>query len=720
MDGRPLEEGRWRRRKASQLVKLLALAPGQRLHREQLMEALWPDTTAESAANNLNKIVHLARKALEPNLGAAAGSRFIGRKGDQIRLQAGELFIDAAEFERRASQALKDADEAGMESALALYQGDLLSEDLYEEWAGRKRDQLKILQQNLLLRLAQLAETAGSYQVGVERFHQLLDIEPTYEEAHRGLMRLYALGGNRQQALTQYERCREALRQELDAEPDEQTTRLHKRILSGQMQPAESARQAEPASDQPGHSLAVLPLINAGEDPEFEYLCDGIAESLINSLSRIPRLRVMARSTAFRYKGSVEDPQVIGRKLGVRLVLLGRVGQWGDRLVVGAELVKVSDGSQLWGEQYNRTAADLFTIQEEISTEILEKLRLRLTDPDKKQLQKRYTENLSAYRNYLKGRFHWNKRTALGLKKAIGYFQAAIEEDPIYALAYSGLADCHSLLSLYGAVPPHEAMPRARAAARQALEIDAELAEAHTSLAYVRLYYEWDWQTAEKGFQRSLQLNPNYATARHWYHELLTAMGRFEEEAEQIRLAGELDPLSLIITTEVGWGLYYARRYEEAELKLKKALELDPRFPVVHFILGLVFRQMGRFEEAAAEIRLTLRLLEGGHFPLAVGVLGNIYAGWGEKAHAYAQLSRLQEWSQSEYVPAYALALVYVGLDEPGAAIAQLEQALEERYNRLVFLNLEPLFDNLRDRAEFEQLLRRIGVSRQDAKSAKE
>ncbi|MFQ5741942.1 MAG: BTAD domain-containing putative transcriptional regulator, partial [Acidobacteriota bacterium] len=561
-----------------------------------------------------------------------ADSRFIARRRQQIALQApGSLLVDVNSFEELAAEALNTVKPERFQVALRFYSGDLLAEDLYEDWVWNKREQLRILHQGLLSKLAQLYQEKGLNSAAIEVLNALLSSEPANEDAHRRLMLVYAESGHRQQALRQYLLCREAVRRELDAEPEEATRSLHDRIVAGKVAP--HSRQA---SDQriPLESLAVLPFTNTTDDPELEYLCEGIAESLIHNLSQLLKLRIMALSTVLSYRGQAIQPQVVGRDLAVEAILLGRVLHWSQRLIIGTELVRVGDGSLLWGEKYNRSQDDIFEVQEEISREISERLKLELTGPEKLRLSKRHTDSAPAYQLYLKGRHHWNKRTAEGLQKGIRHFQQAIDEDPTYALAFCGLADCYNLLSLYSVVPPSEAMPRARSAAVRALEIDEDLAEAHTSLAYSRLYYDWDWKGAEEGFQRALELNPSYATAHHWYHEYLTATGRFQEQREAIRRAEELDPLSLIIKTEVGWGLYYARQYDRAVHHLKKTLEMESSFAVAHYILGLVRLQQGQFAEAVSDLERTLKLLGDKPFILALGALGHAYALLGDQAGA--------------------------------------------------------------------------------------
>jgi len=339
-------------------------------------------------------------------------------------------------------------------------------------------------------------------------------------------------------------------------------------------------------------SLAVLPFINASADPEAEYLSDGITESIIHNLSQLSGLRVMARSTVFRYKGRESNPQEVGQELGVGAVLLGRVLQFGERLIIRTELVDVVSGYQLWGEQYNRDLIDIFAVQEEIAREISETLRLKLRVEELRLLAKRSTESTAAYHAYLKGRYYWNKRTGDALRKAIQYFQEAIDTDPVYALAYAGLADCYTTLGWWRVLPPAESFPKATAAAVKALEIDQTLAEAHTSLAHVRLNYDWDTTEAERAFNRAIESNPNYATAHHWRAEYFAATGRLDKAVDEDKRALELEPLSLIINSGLGCFLYWARRYDEAIAQIKKALGMDPHFTAARFFIVLAYLQV--------------------------------------------------------------------------------------------------------------------------------
>jgi TolB-like protein/DNA-binding winged helix-turn-helix (wHTH) protein/Tfp pilus assembly protein PilF len=348
-------------------------------------------------------------------------------------------------------------------------------------------------------------------------------------------------------------------------------------------------------------SVAVLPFVNVSADPNTEYLSDGITESLINNLAQLPNLRVMARSTMFRYKGKEADPQKVGQDLRVRAVLSGRLVQRGDIVAVQAELVDVANGSQLWGGQYNRKAMDVFALQEDLSKEISGKLRLRLTGEEKQRLTKRYTENTEAYQLYLKGRYFWNKWTPEGFHKATEYFQQAIEKDPAYALAHIGLADTYTSLAYVGELPPREAVPKAKAAALKALEIDSRLAEAHVSLGFASFTYDWDWLAAGKHFERALALNPAYPIAHQWYPFYLDALGQSDQALAEGKRGLDLDPASPAMSQAMALHLYYGRRFDEAIEQFRKTAEMDPSHPVAYMGLGLAYAAKGMYREALPE-----------------------------------------------------------------------------------------------------------------------
>ena len=459
-------------------------------------------------------------------------------------------------------------------------------------------------------------------------------------------------------------------------------------------------------------SLAVLPLVNTLADPGMEYFSDGVTESVINALSELPELHVMAWSTVSRYKDRQVDPREVGRDLGVRAVLAWRVVQLGDRLVIKTELVDARDGSRLWGEAYGCDQSDIFDVETRISKEISEKLLLRLTAEERKRLEKRYTENTEAYHAYLKGRHFWNKRTDEGVRQAIEHFNKAIDTDPSYALAYAGLADCYLILGSFGValLPPKEAMPRAREAATRALELDETLAEAHASLAYCLTNYYWDWAAAEREFKRCFELKPGYATAHHWYGLLyLVAIGQADEAVKEIRKASELDPLSLPISANVGLLLSVAGRHDEAIEQLTKTLELDPNFVYSHWQLAVVYERKGMYDEAIEEFEKAIALSGRGTLPTSL--LGHAYAVSGRRDEALAVVDQLIEISKRRYISSYRVAVIFAGLGDKEQAFAWLDRAVDERDGWLIWLKLDPMVDPLRSDRRFNKLLRKIGLA---------
>src|ERR1700730_6549393 len=446
--------------------------------------------------------------------------------------------------------------------------------------------------------------------------------------------------------------------------------------------------------------IAVLPFVNVSGDPNTEYLSDGITESLINSLSQLPNLKVMSRNSVFRYKGRQTDAQAVGRELGVRAVLTGSIGGRGDNLLISTELVDARDNSHLWGEQYNRKLADLLSVQEDISKDVTGKIRLRLTGEQEEALTKRYTQNVEAYQLYLKGRYYWNKRTADGLHSGITHFQQAIEKDPNYALAYAGLADCYNLLGAFGYVPPRETYPRGKVAAIKALELDEKLAEAHASLARNKIAYDWDWSGARREFERALELNPNYAHAHYCYSYYYFAMGRLDDAAREMKRAVELDPLSLNINAEMGRALLYQRQYDKAIQQERKTLEMDPNFGVAHHILGEAYLQEARYADAITEAQ---KVASG--FVLARAYLKSRNIGKAQKV-----VEDLKDLSKRRYVSAHDMALAYIGLDDKERAFEWLQQAYEDRSLRPDFMRVDPAYDNLRSDPRFQDLMRRAGL----------
>jgi len=459
------------------------------------------------------------------------------------------------------------------------------------------------------------------------------------------------------------------------------------------------------ARRKPIAALAILPLVNSNADPETEYISDGITENIINGLSHLPKLRVMARSTVFRYKGCDSDPIAVGRELNVGAVLTGRLVQRGDNLNLSAELVDVADGAQIWGLQHSYKLADILSVQEEIATEIAAQLSVRLTGWEKQQLAKHHTENREAYQAYLRGRYMASKYTEEGMKKAIDYFRQAIDIDPAFALAYAGLAMAYWNVSAVH-FAPMEVMPKARDVARKALEIDSDLAESHAAVALVKMAYEWDRKEAEREFKLATELNPGYATVYQWHGWHLAIMGRLEESIVELKLAQSLDPLSEI-NTYIGLSYYWHRRYDGAIEEFKRTLELYPDFWLPHLYLGWTHLQLGNLSVAQKELTDALRLEDNSW---TVASLAHAAALSGDQARARQLLAELQHRGVRQFVAPYFIARIYVGLGEEQQALAWLEKAYENRDECLTWLKVDPTMDSLRANSAYSDLLSRIGL----------
>ena len=466
---------------------------------------------------------------------------------------------------------------------------------------------------------------------------------------------------------------------------------------------------AVPVSRPEGiESIAVLPFANESSDPDAEYLSDGITESLISNLSQICSLRVIARSTVFRYRGKDTDPQKAGNDLHVRAVVSGRLLQHGSTLIVRVELMDVATGAQLWGGQYNRQAEDVFLLQGDLSREISEKLQVRLTGDQKQRLRKRYTEDAEAYRLYLKGRFHWNKRNPEGLQKAVECFRQALDKDPAYSLAYAGLADTYPYLSFFHLVPPRVAMPKAKAAAAKALEIDDHLAEAHVSLGYVSFTFDGDWSAAGKHFEQALALNPAYCGAHTFYAFYLSSLGRSEEALAVAKRALDRDPASCAVSHSLAVQLYLARQFERAIAQAHSTLEMDAHFAISYEVLGEAYLSKGMYREALLALERFSALSRSSATSRAL--LAYSQARLGEHSAALRIIEELMAAAKHSFVPALLFALVYAGLEDKDQAFSWLERAYEERFYRLAYAKVEALWDPLRSDARFMDLLRRVGI----------
>jgi eukaryotic-like serine/threonine-protein kinase len=464
-----------------------------------------------------------------------------------------------------------------------------------------------------------------------------------------------------------------------------------------------AARGSGPSID----SLAVLPFVTTSSSADADYLGDGITESLINSFGQLRRLKVMARSTVFRHRGEDVDALQVGRDLGVKAVLTGRILQRGETLVIRAELVDVNSGSQLWGQQYKRQLTDIFAIQDEISTEISSRLRVQFTSEEQQRLTKHYTENPEAYELYLKGRYFWNKRTLEAMKKALGYFEQAVECDPIYARAYTGLADCSAMLSIYGELAPRQAFTKAKAAQARALEIDATLGEAHASRGFTLLLFDWDFLQAEQALRHAIELNPGYASAYQWLGFALGLTGRLEEAKAAMTVARQLDPFSASINTTAVYPTYWAHQFDEAIAGFRAAVELHPNYWTAHYFLGLSYALGGDLTRAITALREAEAI---GDSLWRYSGLGFTFGLAGEPAKARELLAELDQLSKQQYVSAHVRAPICLGLGEKDQAFAWLERAFEERDWQMAWLAVDPFWDGVRSDSRLTRLIEKTGM----------
>lgn len=466
-------------------------------------------------------------------------------------------------------------------------------------------------------------------------------------------------------------------------------------------------KNAELTGASPGsiNSIAVLPFANQSGDPEIDYLCDGLTETLINSFAQIPDMRVIARSSVFHYKDQNVNPQVVGSELNVQALLIGRVVRHGDDFFTTMELVDVSSNSRLWGEQYNRKPANLLSIQAEITKSVFAKLRPSVGEND--ALARYSTDNTEAYQLYLKGRYQWNKRTVDSLAKAVDFFQQAIQKDPSYAPAYAGLADAYLANSV---LPPKETARLAREAAVKALALDQNLAEAHASLGFVAARYDWNWTEAEKEYQRALQLNPNSVVARFHYADYLEVMGKQTEAFEVLKQAQQIDPLSEVVNAELCTPMIFDHHYDRAKECFQKTLDLEPNYWQAHYYLGLIHHLQGSHEDSIKEFQMATNF--SGESPSALGMLGYAYASSGKKAKAREILTKLNELSKRRNVLPFNMAMVYFGLGQRDEAFKWMEKSYEEHDPSLVLIKLLPLFEKVQSDPRFSEIVRGMGLSR--------
>jgi DNA-binding SARP family transcriptional activator/TolB-like protein len=730
VDGELVDESRWTRKKAKSLLKILALEKSHQIHREQLMDLLWPELDGEAALNNLHKAIHAARRALEPGLVNGSDSRFIQTQNHILLLQCERaLRIDSEAFDQAAEAAVRQDQAAPLEAAAALYKADLLEEDRFEDWATLRREHLRGRYQRVLDRLADSYAKAGNFPLAALTLEKLLALAPANEDAHRRLIAIHLASGQRHLALQQYKLCRQVLQDDFGALPEAATERLYEQIQAGTEPPQNSVtpllvrrfplllvlglvvmlaaaaywygtRAARPKIN----SVAVFPLSSAGDLAQLAYVGDGITENIINRLSQLPNLRVMARSTVFSYRERKADPRAAGREMNVSAVVTGSISQLGDQLKINAELVDVSDGARLWGQQFIVAAKDLSTVQTRLGSEIATALQQKLSADQKTNLERPSTQNPAAFKAFLAGLFFLNQRSREGFNKAILNFEEAVALDPSFAAAHAGLANAHGLRA-FAATRPQPEFELARQAAQRALALDPNLAEAHTSIAMIAALFDWDWPKAESEFRQAIALNPGYSTAHHWFAVHLAAMSRFEESR-----AVDLDPLSAIIRLNSGYPDYYQRRFPPAKATYRQALELNPGFSAAHLELASLAQAEGDSKSFIEQS--VLALSAEGDLGLA-GAIENSYQRGGPREAIRVWLDTLQQRRKDRYVSPTTIARLRLGRGEFPQALDALEQALAERNAALVYLNVNPIYDPLRNQPRFSAILRQIGLTPQ-------
>jgi adenylate cyclase len=453
-------------------------------------------------------------------------------------------------------------------------------------------------------------------------------------------------------------------------------------------------------------SIAVLPFVNMTKETGQEYLSDGLTEGILNSIARLKGLKVCARTSSFKFKEQNLDLREVGKELGVHTILEGSVQREGDRVRITAQLINVDDGFHFWSEQYDENMNDIFALQDKIADAIAEKLAITLSD--NRPVSRRKTSNPEAYELYLKGRASWNLGTPPELEKAIDFFQQAIALDSLFARAYSGMADCYNTLGYGSFIAPKEAFPKAKDAAIRAIQLDSTLAEPHASLGFYRFYFDWDWAVAEEEFRTAISLNQNYEIGYKWYGYYLTAMQRYDEATIILKKAIELDPLSVPISTDMGFSLYYRGDYDSAISKLKATLQMNSRYTLAHIWLGRSYQAKKMYTPAIAEYKSALEITPG--WGVGLAHIGNVYGVSGDKVNAKNTLDTLISLSAKKFITSYGLALVYAGLDEKEQAFLWLDKAYEERSNWLVWLKSDPRWASLREDKRFAQLVSNVGL----------
>lgn len=691
------------------LLSLLAVAPSRSCSRDKLIGYLWPDSSADQARHLLSVALYELRKTL--------GDGIVASRGDDVALPDAGLRTDVEFFE----DALR---EGALERAVELYAGSFLDgfylsdAPEFERWMERERDRLSRRYQGALERLASQRAEAGDRTGAAEAWRKLAAADPFNSRIALTLMESLVAAGDRAGALRHARSFAASLRAEFGAEPEPELTALADRLRQepgpGATLPVNrlpGASESPPDGAWRTPSIAVFPLADVSPERDNQYFSDGLTEELIDALSQLEGLRVAARTSSFALRDRGLDVRGVGETLDVRWVLEGSVRKAGEQLRITARLIDVATGYEVWGESYDRTRGAVFEVQQELARAVVGAMRGHLTEGDSAALSRSTTPDVEAYTLYLKGRYHWFRRTPDGLRQALSYFERAVARDPTFAPAYLGIGDVYSLLGAhdYGVLPPAVAFPAAKRALGRALELDPHSAAACAALGNIHFTYDWSWGAAEEQFGRALELDPACAPAHHWSALGLLARGRNEEAMAAMLRARELEPLSMVLHTAMARLLHLDGLFDRAIGEYRRVLEMDPSFVTAHLGLGLSYVQSGAPELASEEYRTANRLL-GREQPLVLALIAHADALAGQHEASRSALARLQAETQRSYVPAEYLGLVHLGLGERRLALDALECAFENRSGSMAFLRIDPLFDPLRGDPRFEELLNRVGL----------
>jgi serine/threonine-protein kinase len=676
-------------RKPLALLALLARAGTRGVSRDKLLALLWPEASSDRAPHRLTQLLYSLRHDL------ASPDLFLG--GAELRLNPAVFTCDLDAF----GAALAAGE---LELAVATYTGPFLDGFFlsdapeFERWVEQERDEIAHQHATALDTLAEAAARCGDYRTAAQYWRRLTEADPLNSRTTAAYVEAVAATGDQARALRIAQGHEVLLREELDTEPSPLFREVIERVRAG---------VAAHTPDHPPAAIAVLPFLNLSPDRENEYFSDGMTEELTNALAAVPGLRVAARTSAFTFKGRQADVRLIGKQLGVGLLVEGSVRKVGDRIRVTAQLVSVADGYHVWSDTYERTLADVFRLQEQLAVAIARALPLGGT-PAQPAVPRPGTHVVKAYTLYLRGRYFAQRRTADSLRVALEYFEQAIESDPRYALAYAGVAESWALLGFeeFGDVPPREAMPRAKAAADRAIAIDPRCAEGHHWAGVVAFLYEYDWPRAAGALRHAMELNPRYSLAQAWYAVLLSAGGHCEEAVARVREAEALDPLSFTIQTVLAHMLYFAGRYDEAVGRLSALLEIEPQNTRALSWLTRTYSAMGRPRDALATANRAIASAgRQASFLMSAGVA---LAELGREAEARATLAELSATASHQYVSPSFSTPILLALGLKQETMASLRQSLEERSGHLAFIRSEPRWRPLYGDPEFEAFLSEI------------